>query len=85
MSVYSGCLGEFGGAGLVDDGDAGGIDIGSVVEDVATGTLADGDDMGGLTHRATELPGIDLTVDEMVVLGMTEEDQVVDGDDTGDA
>ena len=45
--------GEFGGAGLVDDGDAGGIELRGIVENVAAGTLADGDDRecrGGYTR-----------------------------------
>ena len=77
--------GEAGGAGLVDDGDAGGIDLGGVVEDVAPGALADGDDVVGLTHGLAELPGVDLRVEPVVVLGMTQEDEVVDGDDAADA
>ena len=77
--------GEFGGAGLVDDGDAGGIELGSIVEDVAAGTLADGDDMGGLADGLAELPGVDLRVYPMVIFGVAEEDEVVDGDHTGDA
>ena len=75
--------GEFGGAGLVDDGDAGGIELWGVVEDVAAGTLADGDDMGGLADGLAELPGVDLRVYPMVIFGVAEEDEVVDGDDTG--
>ena len=75
--------GEFGGAGLVDDGDAGGIELWGVVENVAAGTLADGDDMGGLADGLTELPGVDLRVYPMVIFGVAEEDEVVDGDHTG--
>ena len=75
--------GEFGGAGLVDDGDAGGIELRGVVEDVTAGTLADGDDMGGLADGLAELPGVDLRVYPMVIFGVAEEDEVVDGDDTG--
>ena len=55
------------------------------MEDVALGTLADGDDMVGLAHRLTELPGVDLRVEPVVVLGMAQEDEVVDGDHTSDA
>ena len=64
--------GEFGGAGLVDDGDAGGIELWGVVEDVTAGTLADGDDMGGLADGLAELPGVDLRVYPMVIFAAPE-------------
>ena len=41
--------------------------------------------MIGLTDGLTELPGINLRVDPVVELGMTQEDQVVDRDDALDA
>ena len=41
--------------------------------------------MVGLADGLTELPGIELRVYPMVELGMTEEDEVVDGDDALDA
>ena len=52
----------------------------AVMDDVALGTLGDGDDEVGLFQRSAELPGIDLPVYPFVVFGMAEEDEVVDGD-----
>ncbi len=50
------------------------------MEDVALGALADGDNMVGFAHRLTKLPGVDLCVEPVVVLGVAQEDEVVDGD-----
>ena len=50
------------------------------MEDVALGALADGDDVVGLTDGLAELPGVDLRVEPVVVLGVAQEDEVVDGD-----
>ena len=72
------------GARLVDDTDATLIDI-PVFDDVALCTFADGDDVVGLAKRLTELPGIDLRVEPVVVLRMTQEDEVVYGHHTLDA
>lgn len=55
------------------------------MDDVAAGTLGDGDDEVGLADGAAELPGVDMGVDPGVIFGMTEEDEVVDGDDGADA
>ena len=75
---------EPGATGLIDEADLlfGHV---AVMDDVAAGTLGDGDDEVGLADGAAELPGVDMGVDPGVVFGMTEEDEVVDGDDTGDA
>jgi hypothetical protein len=52
----------------------------AVMDDVALGTLGDGDDEVGLFQRSAELPGIDLPVYPFVVFGMAEEDEVMYGD-----
>ena len=51
------------------------------MHDVALRALADGDDMIGLTQRATELPLIEPGVDSLIVFRVAQENQVVDGDD----
>ena len=57
----------------------------TVLDDVATGTFADGNDMGGLAQGASELPCVELYVDGIVKLGMTQENKIVDGNHAGDA
>ena len=66
-------------ARLIDEADLLFGDM-AVMDDVALGTLGDGDDEIGLFQRSAELPGIDLPVNPFVVFGMAEEDEVVDGD-----
>jgi len=41
--------------------------------------------MGGLAQGATELPCVETHIDGIVELRMAQEDEVVDGDDAGDA
>ena len=69
---------------MVDDADAALVNM-AQLHDVALGTLADGNDVVGLADGLPELPCIDLRVNPMVELGVAEEDEVVDGDHTGDA
>ena len=57
----------------------------TVLDDIVLGTLADGNDMGGLAQGATELPGVELDIDGIVKLGMAQEYQIVDGNHAGDA
>ena len=57
----------------------------TVLDDIVLGTLADGNDMGGLAQGATELPGVELDIDGIVKLGMAQEYQIVDGNYAGDA
>ena len=56
-----------------------------VFHDVALRTFADGDDMVSLAEGMTELPGVDLRVNPVIVLWVAQENQVVDGDDALDA
>ena len=72
------------GTTLIDDGDMVVANM-SEFHDVALRALADGDDMVGLANGLTELPGIDLRVYPVIKLRMTQEDEVVDGDDATDA
>jgi len=82
--VFADGLVEPGATGLIDEADLlfGHV---AVMDDVAAGTLGDGDDEVGLADSAAELPGVDVGVDPGVIFGMTEEDEVVDGDDGADA
>ena len=82
--VFADGLVEPSATGLIDEADLlfGHV---AVMDDVATGTLGDGDDEVGLADSAAELPGVDVGVDPGVIFGMTEEDEVVDGDDGADA
>ena len=77
--------GETGGKTLVDDADAVGILRTAQLEDVLAGALADGDDVVGLTEGMAELPLVETGVEPVVVLGVAQEDEVVDGDDAADA
>ena len=52
-----------------------------VFHDVTLRTFADGDDMVGLAESTTELPGVDLRVNPVIVFRVAQENQVVDGDD----
>ena len=55
------------------------------LKDVPPCTFADGNDMVCLAYSLTELPGVDLRINPVVVFGMTEEDKVVDGHHALDA
>ena len=82
--VIAFALFEKGAAGLVDDADLVGRNL-SELDDVTTGAFGNGDDKVGFFDCPVKLPSVDLAVDPFVVFGMTEEDEIVDGDDTGDA
>ena len=75
---------EAGGTTLIDDADARGLD-GTQFQDIATGALADGDDVVRLIDGATELPGIDLRIEPRIELRVAQEDEVVDGHHAADA
>ena len=71
-------------AALIDDFDLIGRRA-EIMDDVALGTLADGDDAVGIAAGPAELIGIDPPVDGLVIARVAEEDEVVDGDDRLDA
>ena len=75
---------EVGAAALVDNLDAVGVYV-AVVHDVALGALADGYDAVCLGYGAVEFPCVYLHIGPVVVLGMSHEDEVVDGDHRADA
>ena len=81
--VIAFALFEKGAAGLVDDADLVGRNL-TELDDVTTGAFGNGDDQVGFFDCPVKLPSVDLAVEPFVVFGMTEEDEVVDGDDTGD-
>ena len=90
QALRSRCSGEARCAALIDYGDAPGRGDGAaetvgIVENVATGTLADGNDVVGLAERLTEFTGIDAGVEPAVVLRVAQEDKVVDGDHGADS
>ena len=82
--VIAFALFEKGAAGLVDDADLVGRNL-TELDDVTTGAFGNGDDKVGFFDGPVKLPSVDLAVEPFVVFGMAEEDEVVDGDDTGDA
>ena len=75
--VVAGSAPEVAAAILIDDINAVGRIIG-IVEDVALGALADGDDAVGLAQRAIELAAIEHHVEPMIVFGMAQKDEIVD-------
>ena len=81
--VGGGFARETGSAALVDDVDGIGGNA-AKLDDIALGALADGDDAVGFATGLTKLVGVDLGIEPMVVFGMAQEDEVVDGDDGGD-
>ena len=53
--------------------------------DIPLGTLADGNNPVGLCHRLAEFPCVEFRVEPLVILGMAQEYQVVNGDNRLDA
>ena len=49
------------------------------MQDIILRAFTDGDDAISLLAGHPELPGIDLGIDPMIILRMTEEDQVMNG------
>ena len=57
----------------------------TIFDNISLGALADSDDMGGFFQCLAEFPFIQLYINGMVELGVAQENQIVNGNHTGDA